>query len=267
MVNSSSSVHKTFAFLEHFTPAKSEWGVSELARELGISKSKVFRFFSQMQDIGILDQNPDTEKYRLGLKLFELGNRVQLRSAFIEKTHAPLISVSDNIKETVHIAILKNHQVFYVDKVESPYGLKISSQIGSFNPAHATALGKVLLAYLPSENLTKSIKYIFGKKGATAYTSNTITQKSKLLKELKNINLKGYAIDREEFEVGLICVAIPIFNQSGEVVASLSASGPANRFNKEELNNYVRSSNNRDRNYIYLGIDLLKQIKTKIFEI
>ncbi len=239
MLELKNSVHKTFAVLDYFTVEKPEWGVTELAKEIGTNKSTVFRFLAQMQAIGILDKNDQSERYRLGLKLFELGNRVQLRTAFVEKTHPQLVSVAKSITETVHIAVLKNSQVFYIDKVESPQGLKISSHIGSYLPAYATALGKVLLAFLPEEEQNKNLNYIFDKNRPIAFTKKTITDKAKMKTELAKIKKKQYAIDREESEVGLICVAIPIFNQNEEVVASLSASGPANRFKEAEVKNYV----------------------------
>lgn len=239
MLDLKSSVHKTFAILEFFTTKKPEWGVTELAKEIGTNKSNVFRFLSQMQSIGILDKNEQSEKYRLGLKLFELGNRVQLRTALVEKTHPELDKVAMNIKETVHIAIFKHHQILYIDKVESPQGLKISSNIGSYNVTHATALGKILLAFLPPNQQSESINYIFDRDEVQALTKNTITDKREMLKELAQIKQKEYAIDREEYEIGLICVAIPIFNQNQEVIASLSAAGPANRFEEKEVKNYV----------------------------
>jgi len=239
MLELKNSVHKTFAVLEYFTVQKPEWGVTELAKEIGTNKSTVFRFLAQMQAIGILDKDNQTERYRLGLKLFELGNRVQLRTAFVEKTHPQLVSVAKSITETVHIAVLKNHQVFYIDKVESPQGLKIASHIGSYLPAYGIALGKVLLAFLPEEEQNKSLDYIFNKNKTTAFTKNTINNKKQMQAELLKIRKRQYAIDREEYEIGLICVAIPIFNQKQQVVASLSASGPANRFKEAEVKNYV----------------------------
>ncbi len=239
MLELKSSVHKTFAILEYFTAQKPEWGVTELAQEIGTNKSTVFRFLSQMQSLDILDKDEHTEKYRLGLKLFELGNRVPLRQALIEKTHPALVSVAREITETVHIAVFKNHQAFYIDKVESPQGLKISSQIGSYNPAYATALGKVLLAFLPESQKKQSLDFIFNQQPMRAFTKNTITDPTALQAELDKIYIERYALDREEFEIGLICVAIPVSNQQGQVVASLSAAGPANRFKESELKRYV----------------------------
>lgn len=238
MLELTNSVHKTFALLEYFTVQKPEWGVTELAKSIGANKSTIFRFLAQMESIGILHKNEETEKYRLGLKLFELGNRVELRSAFIEKTHPILETVATEITETVHIGVLKNNKVFYVDKVESPLGLRISSQIGSYNPAYATALGKILLAFAEANKRDKIIDTIYSQK-VDAYTPHTLTNKKALTTELNQIKKQEYAIDKEEFEIGLICVAIPIFNMDNKVVASLSASGPANRFDETKIENYV----------------------------
>lgn len=233
------SVHKTFAILEHFTAEKSAWGVTELAKEVGSNKSTVFRFLAQLHSIGILDKDVETEKYRLGLKLFELGNRVQLRKALVEKTHPELASLAMNITETVHIAVLNKQQVFYIDKVESPQGLKTSSHIGSYNPAYCTALGKILLAFLPPKQQAAALDAIFSEARTTAYTPMTITSRPSLLKELAKVRADQYALDREEFEEGLICIAIPVFNQQQEVVASLSASGPASRFREDKVESYL----------------------------
>ena len=234
-----SSVSKTFALLEYFTIDKSQWGVTELAQACGSNKSTVYRFLSDLQRAGILQKHPDTEKYSLGLKLFELGNRVPLHSALVSKTHPELIEVGKKIMETVHIAVLKNNQIFHVDKVESPHGLKLSSHIGGYGPAHATSLGKVLLAHLPEKAQSQIVKEILSDKRSLTLTENTITTQKVLFNELNNVRANGYAIDREESEIGLICVGIPIFNQRNEVVASLSASGPANRFQEREVKNYV----------------------------
>jgi IclR family KDG regulon transcriptional repressor len=234
-----SSVLKTFAILEHFTVEKPAWGVTELAKEINSSKSTIFRFLAQLHSIGILDKDAETEKYSLGLRLFELGNRVHLQKALVEKTHPQLASVATSITETVHIAILNKHQVFYIDKVESPQGLKTSSHIGSYNPAYCTALGKILLAYLPAGQQSVALDAIFDEGRATAFTKTTITDRAQLLKELAKVREDKYALDREELEEGLICIAIPVFNQQQEVVASLSASGPASRFREDRVKDYL----------------------------
>jgi len=233
------SVRKTFAILEYFTAQKPEWGVTELADTMGSNKSTVYRFLSDLCKLEVLYKHPVTEKYNLGLKLFELGCRVQIKSALIDKTHPELIEVGKRIAETVHLAVLKNYQVFNVDKVESPKGLKLSSQIGSFGPAYSTALGKVLLAYLPQKEQEKALQIILEERSPIAFTKHTITKRRTLKRALKIVKENGYAIDREESEIGLICVGIPIFNQNNEVLASLSASGPASRFDEKKVAGYV----------------------------
>ncbi len=232
-----SSVHKTFALLDYFTPERPEWGVTELARAMDTHKSTVYRFLSDLTIIGVVHKNEGNEKYRLGLKMFEMGNRVILKSAFVDKTHPILTEVAHKITETVHIAIYKNHQVFFVDKVTSPQGLTISSQIGTYAPAYASGLGKVLLAHLPEEAQNYALQEIA--RNSRSYTKNTLIDPAVLKEELFKVKNNGYAIDREEYEIGLICVAIPIFNTSGQVVASLSASGPSSRFKEKEVENYV----------------------------
>jgi len=234
-----SSVDKTFAILEHFTIQNPEWSITELAKVLDSNKSTVYRFLSDMQKRGVMRQNLDSSKYSLDLKLFELGNRVQIQSAFVNKTHPELIKVAQRITETVHIAILKNKQVYYVDKVESPQGLKISTNIGTYNPTHATSLGKVLLAFT-YPNLENLINEKIIDEKLESFTRNTITDPKKLIQELKEIKKQKFAIDYEEFEIGLICIGVPVFNQKNEMIAGLSVAGPANRFRKEELKNYVK---------------------------
>lgn len=234
-----SSVDKTFAILEYFTVASPEWGVTELAEEIGANKSTVYRFLSDMEKRGVMEQNVDTGKYKLGLKLFELGNRVQIQAAFADKTHKELVKVSKEITETVHIAVLKDSMAYYVDKAESPQGLKISTTIGAYNPWHATSLGKVLIAFTYTNTDALLNEGIFDKE-LKAFTKNTITEKQVLIEELEKVRKQKYAIDNEEFEIGLTCVGIPIFNQNNEFVASISAAGPTNRFRMEEVKNYVK---------------------------
>jgi IclR family KDG regulon transcriptional repressor len=233
------SIQKAFAILEHFTMEKPEWGVTELAKAVGSNKSTTYRMLATLEQLGAIRQNSDSDKYSLGLKLFELGNRVKLHASFVKQTHSELEKVAENIRETVHLAILKNNQVFYIDKAESPQGLAMSTNIGTYRMAHATSLGKVLLAFLPNSSLEVIVDNLLINNSLTKITINTLTEKSTLIAALQKIKNQGFAIDREEFEIGLNCVAVPVFNQNNEIVASLSASGPANRFEEAEIEKYV----------------------------
>lgn len=234
----SSSVDKTFAILENFTKEKPEWNLTELAEVMGSNKSTIYRFLSDMQKRDVIYQNPNSGKYGLGLKLFELGNRVPVKAAFVDKIHPVLSNLSKNITETVHVAILKNNQTYYVDKVVSPQGLTVNTSIGTYNPLHCTSLGKVFLAYSFLDYKEVKDKEILSDE-LPKFTANTIINHDLLSKEIEEIKKQGYAIDNEEYEIGLICVGVPIFNDSKELVASLSAAGPANRFKPAQLTKYI----------------------------
>ena len=230
-----STITKAFRILDHFTNLKPEWGVRELAQVLGDNKSTVYRQLATLADLKVLQQNPQSGKYRLGLKLFELGNRVELQNALVNKAHPCLEQVASEITETVHLGILQSAGVLIVDKIESPRGLKLSSSIGLYTPAYCTALGKVLLANLDKpaqDHYLASLKL-------QAHTDYTLESKAKLRSQMTKIARDGYAIDREELEEGLICVGVPVYNQLDKIVAALSASGPASRFREDAIAEYV----------------------------
>tara|TARA_B110000503_G_scaffold113119_1_gene169749 strand:+ start:114 stop:866 length:753 start_codon:yes stop_codon:yes gene_type:complete len=232
--NLNQSIIKAFALLDAFTTDKKEWGVRELATKSGYNKSTTYRLLSTLVSLKVVQQN-ENEKYSLGSKLFELGNRVSLYQSLINATKIPIRNIAINIQETVLYGVLKDNQVFYINKAESLQGLKISTSVGSYQPIHATAIGKVLLAFsspAKREHLLKSIKF-------TTITKNTITEKPAFLSALEKIEKKGYALDLEEFELGLICVAIPIFNKSNKLIGSISASGPSSRFELKNVTNYI----------------------------
>lgn len=232
--NLNQSIIKAFILLDAFTDEKKEWGVRELAYKTGYNKSTVYRLLSTLVSLNVIHQN-ENEKYRLGSKLFELGNRVSLYQSLITVTNQPIKNVALEIQETVLLGTLKEQQVFYLNKADSLQGLKISTSIGSFQPIHATASGKLLLAF---SSVDKQEDY-FKNTSLTSFTQNTITKKNELKNRLQIIKNQKYALDLEEFELGLICIAIPIFNKKGNVIASISASGPSSRFRLENVQNYI----------------------------
>lgn len=232
--NLNQSIIKAFILLDAFTNDKKEWGVRELANKTGYNKSTVYRLLSTLVSLNVIHQN-ENEKYRLGSKLFELGNRVSLYQSLITVTNQPIKNVALEIQETVLLGTLKEHQVFYLNKADSLQGLKISTSIGSYQPIHATASGKLLLAF----SSVDTQESYFKNNSLTAFTQKTITKKNDLKSKLQIIKNQKYALDLEEFELGLICIAIPIFNKHGNVIASLSASGPSSRFRLENVKNYI----------------------------
>lgn len=205
-----------------------------MALKTGYNKSTTYRLLSTLVSLQVIQQN-ENEKYSLGSKLFELGNRVSLYQSLINATKIPIRDIAINIQETVLYGVLKDNQVFYINKSESIQGLKISTSVGSYQPLHATAIGKVLLAF-SSENKKHQI---INNLQLSSFTPNTITHKKTLLLELEKTQQQGYALDLEEFEIGLICVAIPIFNKNNKLIGSISASGPSSRFKLENVKNYI----------------------------
>ncbi len=232
--NLNQSIIKAFTVLDAFTNDKKEWGVRELANKTGYNKSTTYRLLSTLVSLNVIHQN-ENDKYRLGSKLFELGNRVSLYQSLITVTNETIKNIALEIQETVLLSTLKEQQVFHINKADSLQGLKISTSIGSYQPIHATASGKLLLAFSSIENQGNYFK----NSSLITFTKKTITKASELRTALQTIKKQGYALDLEEFELGLICIAIPIFNKNKNAIASISASGPSSRFKLKNVHNYI----------------------------
>lgn len=228
------SVIKAFKLLDVYLNNKQAWGVRELAKKTGYNKTTTYRLLSTLEALDIVQKNDD-DKYILGLKLFELGNLVSVYKSLRNYSRIPLENIAKDIKETVHFGVLSNSKVLYLNKVESPFGLKVSTQIGSYQHAYCTALGKVLLAFSSTDKISDYLKHI----KLEACTLNTIVNPESLLTELQQIREKEYALDMEELELGLICIAIPVFNKNKKVVAGISVSGPSSRFKSENIQSYI----------------------------
>jgi len=189
-----------------------------------------------MEKVGDIERNNETGKNRLGLKLYELGNSVSLKKIMVDRARKYLEDLHWYLNETVHFATLKNGEVVYLDKIIADRNFVIISEVGKRLPAHCTGLGKAMLAFLPESDVKRIIK----EKGLKKFTKNTITNKKDLFEELKKIRECGYAIDNEEIEDGLRCIAAPIFNGDGEVIAAVSISGPSSRINETTYEEYSK---------------------------
>ncbi|WGH75533.1 IclR family transcriptional regulator [Tenacibaculum tangerinum] len=213
---------------------KVSWGVRELAAKTGYNKSTVYRLLSTLVSLNVVQQN-DNEKYQLGSKLFELGNRVSIYKSLKNLTNEPMRKVALEIQETVLLGILREHEVFHINKADSLQGLKISTSVGSYAPVNGSAIGKLLLAFC----LPEIQDAFFNSTKLQSFTNNTITASSKLKKEFTQIQQQGYALDLEESELGLVCIAIPIYNKKGKIIAGISASGPSSRFKMKNVARYI----------------------------
>lgn len=231
------SVLTALNILEVFqAPNHQELGITEISRLLGLNKTTVFHLVSTMEMKGYIQKNKETGKYKLGLKLFELGNLVGERID-IQKQAVPFLrKLVEKFSETVHLVILDRDEALYIEKVEGTMNVRIPSQVGKRNPLHCTGVGKVLMAHLDEE----SVERIIREKGLRRFTNNTICDPQLLKKELSKVKEQGYALDNEEIEPGLRCIAAPVKNHLQKVVAAISMAAPASRLSDENLHIYIR---------------------------
>ena len=223
-----SSVANSIRLTKAFSEAEFEMGISALALRLGLAKSTVHRLATTLVEYDILEQNRETGKYRLGLALFELGTLVRRKMDVMNEAQGQIHALADLTGETVQLAILDHLSVLYIRIRESRQAVRMSSGLGSRAPAHATSVGKVLLAFRSAETVGQVIE-----NGLPRYTPNTITEPAALTAELASIRARGHAIDDEEIEVGLRCVAAPIRDHSGRVIAAISVAAPVQRMTRK----------------------------------
>ena len=222
--------------------------IGDLSIKVDLPKGTIHRLLSTLAFLDFIRQDAETKKYNLGFKLVELGNRVLSHIDFRTEARPYLLDLAEKTKETAHLVILHQNQVLYIDKMEAntnPSGLRMVSTLGSRIPAHCCAVGKVLLAALPEEKL----EMIVTSEGLPKRTENTITDLRKLKEHLQLVRENNYALDMEENEIGICCVAAPIRDQRGEVIAAISISVPISRINarmlKRELKNQVSETASR----------------------
>jgi len=223
---------KTFSILEILLQHGSSMHMTEISERLGLYPSTIHRILDTLKHWGYVEQDPKTQKYRLGLKLLELGMAKLQQMDLVKEATPYLKELVRKCNETVHLGVLEEGEVLYVAKEESSQTIRMISYVGKRAPLHCTALGKLLLAYLPEEERRK----ILEQKALPPLTENTITDKRELEKELAKVREQGFALDREENEKDVRCVAAPIRNYQGEVIAALSISSPIFRIDKNTQN-------------------------------
>lgn len=217
--------------LDCFTRERPELGVSELSRLVGMHKATVHRILMALEHHGLMEQDAATEKYRLGLKLLELGSRVVARLELPAVARPELERLVAQTGETAHLVVVDQDEGLYLEKVESPRPFRMPSQVGRRLPLHCTGVGKAILAFLePAER-----QRIIEARGLRRFTPNTITDPGALADELRRIRERGYSVDNEEVEIGLRCVGAPVFNHFGRVAAGISIAGPAARLTDQEI--------------------------------
>ena len=226
-------LNKTFSILEVLLQQGSAMNLTEISKKLDLYPSTTHRILDTLKHWGYVEQEPDNQEYQLGLKVLELGMAKLQQIDLVREATPYLKELVNQYNETVHVGVLEEGDVLYLAKEEASQTIRMISYVGKRAPLHCTALGKVLLAYLSTEERKK----ILGGKVLPRLTENTITDKRELEKELDKVKEQGFALDREENEKDVRCVAAPIRNYQGEVIAALSISSPIFRIDKNTQNN------------------------------
>ncbi len=229
-----SSVLKVFKILQALGEQK-EIGVSELSQRLMMSKATTYRFLQTMKTMGYVAQEDDADKYSLTLKLFELGTKSLGFHDLIDIADKEMRVISDATKEALHLGALDGNSIIYIHKIDSRYDLRMQSRIGRRNPLYSTAIGKVLLADYSESKVRELLADVEFVKN----TERTLENVDQLLIETREVAKLGFAEDNEEQEPGLRCLAAPIYDHTGHVIAGLSISFPTIRFDEGHIHDYV----------------------------
>lgn len=218
---------KSLSVLDILFQNNAPMSITEISKKLGIYPSTIHRILNTLKYRGYVEQNSDDQKYLLGLKLVELGMNRYHQINLIKEASPFIKELVGECNETVHLGILDHENVLYIAKEDSPQTIGMVSRVGRRASLYSTGLGKILLAYLSEKERKKIIDHI----KIQRFTENTITNKKKLEKELEQVRKQGFALDGEENEKEVCCVAVPIKNYQGKVIAALSISSPTYRTN------------------------------------
>ncbi|PKH26914.1 DNA-binding transcriptional regulator KdgR [Enterobacterales bacterium CwR94] len=229
-----SSVMKVFGLLQALAEER-EFGITELSQRVMMSKSTVYRFLQTMKTLGYVSQEEESDKYALTMKLFELGAKVLPHQDLIRLADVQMRELSRLTRETIHLGALEENSIIYLHKVDALYNLQMYSRIGRRNPLHSTAIGKVLLAWQDPASLDAvlpQIEYV-------VTTERTIASPTQMRQVLMQVKTQGYGEDNEEQEAGIRCIAVPVFERLGNVIAGLSLSIPTLRFDENRKQHYI----------------------------
>jgi DNA-binding IclR family transcriptional regulator len=236
-IKKNQSLRKALQILEGMTKIPAPARLQDIARSLKIPQSTLLRFLNTFIDFGYINQDQDTSCYYLTLKLAEIGSRVRDSFPFQNSLAKYVKQVAHEFNESASLCIEHNMQMVYVVTQDNPSRmLQTLHRIGHIAPMHATGVGKLHLMNYSDEKLEKLEKNF----GFPKYTGNTITTIASLKKEISQIQKQGYALDNEECEEGVRCIAVPVRNFSGEVMAGISLSAPVARLDKERTEQIIR---------------------------
>jgi DNA-binding IclR family transcriptional regulator len=225
------SVERTLDILESLVDFGSEVGLVEISQGVTLPLATVHRLLGTLIRRGYVKQNRQNRKYSLGFRALQMGNDMRQRFALRLEARPFLHRLMERTGESANLAVLDDGEVVYIDQAQSSKILRMFTQLGNRVPAHSTGSGKVMLAFGTPE----TAEGVLRRYGMPVRTPHTITDAMRFREELARIRAQGFALDDEEHEEGVRCLAVPVRDSSGQVVASLSVSGPATRLNDAQV--------------------------------
>lgn len=229
VVSSVQSVDRAVTIME-ILARSGEAGVTDIAAEVGVHKSTAFRLVASLERRGLVEQTGERGKYRLGVGILRLAGATTARLDVVQEARPVVRTLASDTGETVNISVLSDRSALYLDQVSGSSALhQPHNWVGQHIPLHATSNGKILLSGLSRDEVDATLRSL------PSYTDKTITTKKHLRSELDEVRAQGYAVAVDELEVGLTALAAPVRNAHGDVVASMSVSGPTFRITADRV--------------------------------
>ena len=227
----STSLVRGLSILECFGLEYRLLGIADISERVQMNRSTVHRYVTTLTSLGYLEQDRSTRKYQLGLRVMDLGLAAVNSSELRDVARPDLEALSDRSGHTVNLAILSGSEIVYVDRIRNPNGIDLNLSVGSRLPAYCTSMGKVLLAGIPPEDLSRHLD------GTELLQRgpNTLTNRAVLLDELEKVRQTGIAINNEELAFGLRSIAAPVRNSEGAVVASVNIAVHASNYSLDQV--------------------------------
>lgn len=233
--NGNSVLDRAFRILEVFAPLSRDLGLAEISRRSQLPKTTVYRLTLQLIELGALERSGD--RYRLGIRLFEMGSAVSRQGRLREAALPFMEDLYEATHETVHLAVLNDDNVLYIEKISGRRSSPIATRVGTRKPLYCTAIGKVMLANNPSDLLDRILS-----KPLKRYTAHTIGDPNALKREIAMIKASGIGHDREEYVLGSTCVAVPLINGQGKAEVAISITGPTSRFDADRYDMAMKTA-------------------------
>ena len=224
------ALDRAFAVLDLLGESETPLGLAQVASSLQLHKSTAHRFLMVLERHRMVERTSNG-KFRLGLRLFDFGNRAIEQYDLRERAQPHLRRLVAETEETAHLCVLEQARVIYIDKIEPARSVRMITRIGASNPVHCTSVGKAILAFLPEERANDDS----APHGSSGLRIAPSQRPRRLRTEMEKTRRRGYAVDDEEFEEGLRCIAVPVLDAQRQPVAAVSVSGPSFRVTAQKL--------------------------------